>query len=276
MKQSRVLAKIRANEPALSVCLHLTDPSVYEMTGLMGIDAIWMDMEHHFYSVEVAANLMRAARVGGADIVARPGKGEFMRMARMLEAGATGIMYPRCDSAEEAKEAVNWAKFAPIGKRGFDGAGPDVPYLLTGMKDYIKQANEQTFLLIQMEEPHAVEQAEAIAATPGVDMLMLGPADFTVLTGIPGEFNHPTVMKSIEKIAKAAKNTGKHWAATCGSVEVARQMIEMGARLIFHGCDIVFVKNGIDAVKQKFAQELGIRFGVEGTPAGARATWRSK
>ena len=271
MKPSRVLAQVRAGEPALGIALHLTDPSVFELAGLMGFDAIWMDMEHHFYSLEVAANSMRAARVGGADIVARPAKGEFMRMARMLEAGASGIMYPRCDSAEEAREVVKWAKFAPLGKRGFDGAGPDVPYLLTPMRRYIREANEQTFVLIQMEEPHAVDRAEEIAAVPGVDMLMLGPADFTVLTGVPGDFAHPTVTAAIEKIARAAKNTGKHWAATCGSVEVARRMIEMGARLVFHGCDIVFVKNGFDQLQATFAKELGIRFG-RNPAAGAGET----
>lgn len=260
MKQSKVLAKIRDGETALSVALHLADPSVFELVGLMGFDAIWMDMEHHSCSVEAAAGLMRAARVGGADIVARPAKGEFMRMARMLEAGASGIMYPRCDSAEEAREVVRWAKFAPIGQRGFDGAGPDVPYMLTPMADYIRDANAQTFVLIQMEEPHAVDRAEAIAAVPGVDMIMLGPADFTVLTGIAGQFSHPTVTAAIEKVARAAKNTGKHWAATCGTLESARQMIEMGARLIFHGCDIVFVKNGFDQLQSTFSRELGIRF----------------
>ena len=66
-----------------------------------------------------------------------------------------------------------------------------------------------------------MDRAEEIAAVPGVDMLMLGPADFTVLTGIPGEFSHPTVAAAVEKVAQAARNTGKHWAATCGSVEVA-------------------------------------------------------
>jgi 4-hydroxy-2-oxoheptanedioate aldolase len=261
MKESRVLAKTRAGEPALGICLHLIDPSVFELAGLMGFDAIWMDLEHHGYSVETASNLMRAARVGGADIVARPGKGEFMRMARLLEAGATGIMYPRCDSADEAREVVKWAKFAPIGKRGFDGAGPDVPYLVTPMARYIREANEQTFVMIQLEEPHAVERAEEILAVPGVDMLMFGPADFTVLTGIPGEFSHPTVSAALERVARAAKNTGKNWAATCGSVEFARKMIEMGCRLVFHGCDIVFVKNGLDNVQATFSKELGIRFG---------------
>lgn len=266
MKPSRVLGKIRSGEPALGIALHLTDPSVFELAGLMGFDAIWMDLEHHGYSLETAANLMRAARVGGADIVARPGKGEFMRMARMLEAGASGIMYPRCESAAEAREVVRWAKFAPLGQRGFDGAGADVPYLLTPMARYLREANEQTFVLVQLEEPRAVEQAEEIAAVPGVDMLMLGPADFTVLTGIPGEFAHPTVAAAIEKIARAAEKNGKHWAATCGSLDAARTLMDRGARLLFHGCDLVFVKNGFDRVQAAFGKELGFRFGRASLP----------
>src|SRR5262245_10941379 len=160
------------------------------MAALMGFDGIWMDMEHHFYTLEKAADLMRAARIGaGADIVARPAKGEFMRMARMLEAGATGIMYPRCDGPDEAREVVRWAKFAPLGQRGFDGIGPDAPYCTMPFADYIAEANQQTFVLIQIEDPKAVEQAEAIASVAGVDMLMLGPADFSVLSGIPGRFD---------------------------------------------------------------------------------------
>ncbi|HEY2157140.1 MAG TPA: aldolase/citrate lyase family protein [Isosphaeraceae bacterium] len=261
MRASRVLGKVRSGEPALGITLHLTDPSVYEIAGLMGFDAIWMDMEHHAYSLETAAALMRAARVGGTDIVARPAKGEFMRMGRMLEAGATGIMYPRCDSAEEARDVVTWAKFAPLGRRGFDGSGADVPYLLTPMDRYLREANEQTFVIIQLEEPHAVDRAEEIAAVPGVDMLMFGPADFSVITGIPGEFSHPSIAASLETVARAVKNTGKNWAATCGSLDAARKMIEMGARLVFHGCDLIFVKNGLERIQADFGKELGLRFG---------------
>ena len=261
MKPSRVLSKVRRGERALGVCLHLTDPSVYEMTSLLGFDAIWMDLEHHGYSVETAGHLMRAARIGGTDIVARPGKGEFMRLSRLLEMGASGIMYPRCDSAVEAAEVVRWARFAPIGQRGFDGAGADSRFSLTPMTTYLEQANRETFVLIQVEHPSAVEQAEEILSVPGVDMIMLGPADFTVLTGIPGQFTHPTVLAAFERIAKAAKNTGKHWAATCGSIEQASKLTEMGCSLIFHGCDLIFVRQGLERIKEQFGPAIGLTFG---------------
>ncbi len=261
MRRSRILKKVRAGETAIATCLHITDPSVYELASLIGFDGIWMDLEHHGYSVETAGNLMRAARVGDADVVARPGKGEFMRMGRLLEQGAAGIMYPRCDGVEEAKEVVRWGKFAPLGQRGFDGSGADMPYCTMQMRDYVSLANEQTFLLIQMEEPRAIDQAEAIAALPGVDMLMLGPADFSVLTGIPGQFDHPTVQNAIQKVATAARNTGKHWAATCGSMEIAKSMIDLGARLIFHGADISALKRAMEAIRANVAEHLGIKLG---------------
>ena len=93
MRPSKIKAKLRRNEPALVTTCHFADPSAYELVSLMGFDGLWMDLEHHAVSLETANNLMRAARAGTADILARPAKGEFMRMGRILEAGAQGIMY---------------------------------------------------------------------------------------------------------------------------------------------------------------------------------------
>ena len=262
MRPSRIKTKLNRGQPVLVTQLHLTDPSLFEMTSLMGFDGIWMDMEHHGYSLETAAGLMRAARVGVADVVARPAKGEFMRMQRMLEAGAHGIMYPRCDGAAEAAEVVRWAKFAPMGQRGFDGAGADAPYLSMPMDRYVEEANRQTFVVVQIESPEELEQAEEIAAVDGVDVLMLGPADFSILSGIPGQFAHELVRKAILKIARAAQETGKHWGCPSGSIEQTEELLEMGARFICHMADIVLVKNGLEKVQNDFGP-LGFTFDVE-------------
>ena len=259
MRQSRIKAKLSRNEPALVTTLHLTDPSLFELASLMGFDGIWMDLEHHSYSLETAATLMRAARVGSADIIARPAKGEFMRMGRMLEAGAHGIMYPRCDDAREAAEVVRWAKFAPQGTRGIDGANPDMPYLSMPLEDYLREANEQTFIIIQLESQEAVDQAEQIAAVDGVDVLLLGPGDFSILSGIPGQFDHELVQTALRTTAEAAQSAGKHWGAIAFSPDHAKQLLDMGARLICHGADIVMVKNGLEAIQKDFSP-LGFSF----------------
>lgn len=246
MRPSRIKAKLARNEPVLVTTLHLSDPSVYELASLMGFDGIWMDLEHHVHSLETASELMRAARVGTADIVARPAKREFMRMGRILEAGAHGIMYPRCDDADEAREVVRWSKFAPLGERGCDSGNPDAPYCSVPLAEYVKQANEHTFVVVQVEQASAIEQVEAIAAVEGVDALMLGPADFSVLGGFPGQFEHKSIRQAKERIAAAARNAGIHWGCPCGSVQDIREHIEMGARFICHNADIKIIKDGLE------------------------------
>jgi 4-hydroxy-2-oxoheptanedioate aldolase len=260
MRPSVVKTKLKNGEPVLVVCLHFTDSSLYEMTSLLGFDCIWMDLEHHGYSVETASNLMRAARVGGADIMARPAKGEFMRMCRMLEMGAHGIMYPRCESAAEAAEVVKWCKFAPQGRRGVDGANADMPYLMTPVADYIREANEQTFVVIQIEDAAAASRADEIAAVPGVDVLFLGPGDFSILGGFPGQMDHPAIQTAMEQVAGAARRAGKQWGMPCFSAEHGRKLIDMGARFIAHGADIIMVKRALEQIQQQFAP-LGFWFG---------------
>jgi len=259
LRTSIVKAKLARDEPALGTCLHLTDPSLHELVGLMGFDGIWMDMEHHGYSVQTAQGLMRAARVGKTDIIARLARGEFMRMGRILESGAQGIMYPRCNDADEAREVVRYAKFAPLGERGFDGGNPDMPYCNGSMDEYIQFANDETFIIIQIETPQALENAQAIAEVEGVDVLMLGPADFSIMSGIVGQFNHALIRNAEEKIAQAARRAGKHWARPVGSPEDAKRLLDMGARLLFTGADILMVKLGLERIQSQFS-ELGFTF----------------
>lgn len=259
MRFSRVKAKLLRGEPALITCCHFTDPSVYELTSLLGFDGIWLDLEHHATSDETAATLMRAARVGASDIIARPAKGEFMRMGRILEAGAQGIMYPRCESAEEAAELVRWAKFAPVGERGVDGANGDNPYCAMPMKPYLRLANEHTLIIAQLESPKALESAEAIAKVPGIDVLMLGPGDLSVIAGIPYQFDHPIITEALKTVSRAAKNAGKAWGTVSGTPEHTRMLMDLGATFICHGADIIMVKLGMEAIQQRYAP-LGFTF----------------
>jgi 4-hydroxy-2-oxoheptanedioate aldolase len=256
---SRVKAKLRRAEPVLVTCCHLTDSTVYELVSLLGFDGIWLDLEHHATSDETAGALMRAARVGSSDIIARPAKGEFMRMGRLLEAGAQGIMYPRCESAEEAAEIVRWAKFAPQGERGVDGANGDNPYCAMPMPSYLRAANENTLLIVQLESPSSLKEAEAIARVPGVDVLMLGPGDLSVMAGIPYQFDHSIITDAYRCLASAAKSAGKWWGTVSGNPEHTQKLFEMGAKFICHGCDLIMVKQGMEQIQQRYAP-LGFTF----------------
>jgi 4-hydroxy-2-oxoheptanedioate aldolase len=259
MRPSRIKAKLRRGEPVLVTTIHAIDPSFHEMASLMGFDGLWLDLEHHPVSLETAAGLMRAARVGTADALVRPAKGEFMRLGRVLEAGAQGIMYPRCSDAAEAREVVQWAKFAPLGRRGVDSGNADTPYCLMPLDEYVREANEQTFIVVQLEDPGAVANAREIAEVEGVDVLFFGPGDYSVLTGVPGQFQHPTIEEAIRTVAAAARAAGKHWGIPVGSPERAKQMLDLGARLLAYGADIIWVQQGLEETRRRFAP-LGLTF----------------
>lgn len=259
MRKSIVKQKWTRNEPVLITCLHLTDPSLHELVSLMGFDGIWLDLEHHGYSVEKAGELIRAARVGATDVMCRPGKGEFMRLGRLLEAGAKGVLYPRCSDAIEAAEVVKWSKFAPLGERGFDGANGDMPYCTMDMAEYVRVANEETWITVQIEDPVALARAEEIACVPGVDCIMLGPGDFSVLSGFPGDFNHPRLQAAVQSISVAAKNSGKQWGMPVAHAARAKEIMGLGARLLCCGADIIHVLNALRELQRSFG-EIGFTF----------------
>ena len=259
MRSSRIRKRLQNDQPALITTLHFMDASLYEMTSLMGFDGIWIDLEHHSHSLETAAQMMRAARVGSSDIVARPAKGEFMRLARVLEIGASAIMYPQCDDADEAAQLVRAAKFPPQGRRGCDWGGADTPYMMMPMPEYLEKANQETLLIAQIESPEALENVEAIAQVPGIDILFLGPGDYSIRLGIPGQSQHPEIRAAADRIAKAAAQAGIHWGLPVGSPEEAQDAIDRGARFICHQADLNLMKQALESIQTRF-KPLGFSF----------------
>jgi 4-hydroxy-2-oxoheptanedioate aldolase len=226
----------------------------------MGFDCLWIDLEHQPMGMAEATNMMRAARVGDMDVMARPAKGEFMRMARLLEAGASLIMYPRCESADEARETVRWGKFPPVGERGFFSASPDNPYSTMSPAPYLRQANEQTILIAQIESPNAVKNSAAIADVDGIDLLFFGPGDYSCACGIPGNFDSTIVKEALAETCKQALAHGKRFGTPVHNVEHAKEILDLGAALITYGGDLHFVREALKEVKRKFGP-LGLEFG---------------
>jgi len=156
-------------------------------------------------------------------------------------------------------ELVKWAKFAPLGERGVDGANGDNPYCSMPMQPYLRAANEHTLIITQIESPRALEAVEAIARVPGVDVLMLGPGDLSVIAGIPYQFDHPIITGAYRALAQAAKNAGKAWGTVSGSPEHTQMLMDLGATFLCHGADIILVKQGMERIQQQYAP-LGFTF----------------
>jgi 4-hydroxy-2-oxoheptanedioate aldolase len=266
MRLSRVRQRWAQGMPALVTNASFTDPAVAELISLEGYDCIWVDLEHTATTLQQAAQMCQASRVGGADVMARPGKGEFMQMGRLLETGAMGILYPRCDDADEAREVVRWAKFAPLGERGCAGTNPDAPYDMIGRAQYVREANEQTWLAIQIESPAAVRHARTIAEVEGVDVVFFGLGDYAVLCGVPGQFEHPLVEEAMRTICRETLAAGKHFGTVGLNLEHTKRLLDMGASLVCSGLDMLWVKQGLEEMKAQYGK-IGFGFDGQITPA---------
>ena len=254
MSPSRVRQVWQTGKPAWCTAVALSDPVVCEIVASLGYDCIWLDLEHHPLGVERAAEMMRAVRAGaasgggetGCDVMARPGKGEFMRMGRLLEAGAHGILYPRCDDAAEAREVVRWAKFAPLGERGFDGGNADNAYGSYPPAGYTDAANRETWLALQVESPAAVPETCSIAEVEGVDLIFFGPGDFSLLDGRPGDVRGDRTRAARAQVARDTLAAGKRFGTLCFDADDVREALDQGATLIAMGADVPLLRRGFE------------------------------
>ncbi len=253
MRKSRVLAKLRDGEPVLITNTSLAPVAqTVEMAGMTGFDGVWIDLEHRDMDETEINPLLLAGQAHNLDTMVRIRKGGYTTIFRPFESGATGIMIPHVATAEEAQWIVRNAKFPPLGRRGFDGAGRDAGYCLMDPKKHLEFANRETFVAIQIEDPEALPHLDQIAAVPGIDILFIGPADLTISMGIPFDLKHAKFAGAVEQIAAAARRHGKFWGLPVPSAEAAVPYLNQGARFIACGADLIMILRGMQAIKAQF------------------------
>ena len=239
MRKSRVLRQMRNGKVATCVKLNLADTRNAEIAAMCGFDCIWLDMEHVPTNYSYIEDAVRAAKIYDCDTLTRVSKGCYSDLVCPLEGDSTGIMVPHLMSLEEAKQIVYYTKFHPIGRRPIDGGNADGKYCLVDAADYIKEANEERFTVVQIEDPEPLEELEEICALPGIDMIFFGPADFRQGIGDPNGLEKADEVDRVRRlVAKTARKYGK-FAGTVGGPGNFDELVEMGYTFISTGADVV-------------------------------------
>lgn len=246
MRKSRVLRKMRAGEVAVCTKLNLSCVRNAELAAMCGVDCIWIDMEHVPTDWDFVENAVRAAKNYDCDVLTRVAKGCYSDYDRPFEADSTGIMVPHLMSLAEAKEIVYYTKFHPIGRRPWDGGNADGKYCLVDSDTYIKQSNEERFVVVQIEDPEPLDELEEICALPGLDMIFFGPGDFSQGIGAPGKFDDPRIDEARRRVAECARRHGK-FAGTVGGPGNFDALVEMGYNFISCGADVVALSQAYQA-----------------------------
>lgn len=236
--------KMLAGEPAFGYALGLGSPIAAEQLAHSGIDWILLDNQHGSFGPENTILSLMAMTGGTATPMARVARNDYTMIGRMLDEGALGIVVPMVHTPELAQQAAEAVRFPPHGQRSY-GWGRAGHY----GDDYARWIDEEVFLAVQLESIEAVENAEAILSTPGVDGVWAGPADLAFSLGIkPWEAaNDDRHARALEKIVQACRNTGTIPGLACGSPEEAKMRAEQGFQFLIAGSDIGFMLQGAAA-----------------------------
>lgn len=233
-------------------------PKIVEILGEHGgFDGLWLDQEHSGLSLKEIELAVLGAKAYGLDHFVRLPATDYASIMRPLELGAGGVMVSMVRSAADAEQAVRWAKFWPRGERGMNGGNRDGRFGLIPMAEYAEKANAETFVGIQIETQGALDEIEAIAATPDVDLLFVGPADLSQVLGLTGQFEHPKCLETIERIANVCKNAGKPWGVVPRGAEYADRMAKLGCQMFVCGFDHIALHEGIRTLKSRYGAFFG-------------------
>lgn len=239
-------------------------------------DWVCVDTEHGNIGDGDMHESVAAIAACGVSPVVRTAANEGWMVKRALDAGAHGIVIPLLNTADEARGMVRAAKFPPLGSRGFGSpfaperfvpkAGADP----VSAAEYLQQANDALVTIIQIETKEALDNVDAIAAVPGVDVLLIGPYDLGNNIGFPvlaGDM-HDELKAAIDKIHAAAKNAGKHSGIYCTDGDQARHYADKGFTFVSTMTDSVALQQGFGAALGKARGSWG-HAALQGVKQGA-------
>jgi 2-keto-3-deoxy-L-rhamnonate aldolase RhmA len=220
-------------------------PGIGHILKSAGCDFVLFDLEHSGFGFETVKSAIRYFEAADLPTIVRVPSKEYHHIARAADMGAEGVMLPMVSSAEEAAHIVNSLKYTPEGSRGVALQVAHDRYRPGNVTEKFAAANRRTTLFCQIETADGVKNADAIAATPGVDCLWVGHFDLSVSLGIPGEFSSPKFSDAIEKVAAAASKHRKALGRLVPSVEAGIELNRLGFDFICYSGDVWVLHNAL-------------------------------
>lgn len=199
-----------------------------------GFHWAFIDTEHGGFDLETIQELCRFAPLVNFTPIVRVADLQYSLIARSLDVGAQGIIFPRVEDVALLERAVSWTKFPPVGQRGFGLNAFHFDHEQMTMPQMIEHVNANTLVVLQIETKRALEMREELLAVPGIDAVMIGPADLSISLGVPGEFQHPRMVEAMEAIRDTCNRRGIAPGTQTRTLALARFWRERGMR--FLGC----------------------------------------
>jgi 2-dehydro-3-deoxyglucarate aldolase len=248
--------KLKNNQLTLGSWITIGHPSVIDIMASAGFEWLCIDMEHTSIDLTTAHNLIAVIQANGMKALVRVSKNEEVIIKRILDMGADGIIVPMVKSKSDALEAIDYAKYPPVGKRGV-GLFRAQKYGL-GFNEYKKWVNEELVIIAQIEHFQAVENIEEIITTDGIDGVIIGPYDLSGSMGFPGEYDRDDVKDAIAKVLSICKekNVPSGFHVIESDPIKLRQRIGEGCTFLAYSLDFFFLGDSARAGMEKIKEDI--------------------
>jgi 4-hydroxy-2-oxoheptanedioate aldolase len=239
-----VRARLSRGDQLLGTFVQLRDPASCERAARCGLDVLVMEGEHSGMGVETIQQLVAATQLTAARALVRVAGNDPVLIAAALDAGADGIIVPRVNTVAEARDAVDAARYPPVGHRGLG------PSRATAYGDdifgYLVRANDELLVAIQVETREALENLDELLGVPGVDLFFVGPGDLAVSLGIEDPAS-PELRNAIESVLAGAREAGRLAGVFAATPVDAARWREAGVELVVLGSDLTWLAAGLGA-----------------------------
>jgi 2-keto-3-deoxy-L-rhamnonate aldolase RhmA len=220
------------------VCVYSGATRLAELAALIGFDTVWIEMEHGPAGFEAVEAQCTAGQAGGGWPTVRIPDGQRSHVLRALESGASMVVVPMVNTAEQARQIVEYGKFPPLGSRGYNTRSRGVGYGLAPFSELFSHANARTHLFAQIETMQAVGNVEAICAVEGLAGIFIGPGDLSVSAGCCGDMSNSRLIEIVTQCIGAARKVNKHAGILVGQGPLLDAALAAGCDLAFSSGDV--------------------------------------
>ena len=248
--ENRFKAALKRDERQIGLWSTLGSAMVAELIGHAGFDWLLIDTEHSPNELPAIVAQLQAMQTGTASAVIRPAWNDPVLIKRILDIGVQSLLIPFVETAEAAAAAVAATRYPPDGIRGVSTGSRAAGY--GRIKDYPKAAGAEICVLVQIETKKGVDNIEAIANTPGVDGVFVGPADLSASLGHLGDQLNPAVQDTIGRVLAACQKAGKPAGYLTGNEAESKKWLDAGFRFVAVGTDNGVLVNAVDALRERF------------------------
>ena len=241
-------SRLKRKETLIGTLLTLPSPDLAEVLALTGLDWLFVDLEHSPMDAGAAQAILQAV-AGRVDCLLRLPLNDEIWIKKALDTGATGIIVPQVNTAEEARRVVRHSRYPPQGARSVGlarahGYGAN-------LQEYLNRANDEVTVVIQAEHVAAVQNIEELVAVEGIDAILVGPYDLSASMGLIGQVEHPDVQAAIGRVRQVCQEHGLPLGIFAAAAERAAGYLTQGYSLLAVGSDALMVSQAAkDAVRK--------------------------